>query len=399
MPDTLDPGIGDRVRVLRKRAGLTQHDLAGAVGLSVETIRKIEQGRRHASVTTLQRIARGLDLDLPSLLGKQPAVPGAPDAGVIAVRHALATVDDLLPVEDVPLPLREAERVVTLAWGSYWGGRFEPLLSLLSDALPSLRVAAHEAGNGDRPAAHELLARLYWVAACVLLRLGQPDAAWLAVRHAMESARHGDDGFLAATIRGHLAGQLLSQGRYDHAYQVATRAARDIEPRGEATPAHLSAYGSLLLTAAVASGRDWRTARADDLLAEASAVAARNGADRNDYETAFGPSQVVMQTVDVRVVTERYPDALAVARRMPADSALPLLARVRHMADCAHAYVRVGDQERALDALLAMERMAPSWIRHQSLPRLVAGELVARQRRIDPRLRSVAQRLGALSPG
>ncbi|MGH3270544.1 MAG: helix-turn-helix domain-containing protein, partial [Trebonia sp.] len=64
------PIIGQRIRELRKPR-FTQHDLAAAADVSVDVIRKLEQGRRHtASIGTLQRIARALDVDVAELFGR-----------------------------------------------------------------------------------------------------------------------------------------------------------------------------------------------------------------------------------------------------------------------------------------------------------------------------------------
>ena len=88
---------------------------------------------------------------------------------------------------------------------------------------------------------------------------------------------------------------------------------------------------------------------AAELLAEASVVAERTGVDRTDYEVMFGPSNVVMQSVDVAVVTENYARAAEVARRMPRDSALPLAARsatssTSRIRSCAWAMIRQRNQ-------------------------------------------------------
>ncbi|MGH3821720.1 MAG: helix-turn-helix domain-containing protein [Pseudonocardiaceae bacterium] len=61
--------IRDRIRELR-RGIFTQNDLAAAADVSVDVIRKLEQGRRHtASIATLAGIARALGGDLAKLLG------------------------------------------------------------------------------------------------------------------------------------------------------------------------------------------------------------------------------------------------------------------------------------------------------------------------------------------
>lgn len=106
-------------------------------------------------------------------------------------------------------------------------------------------------------------------------------------------------------------------------------------------------YGGVLLLGATSAARQGRTGAATDLLGEAVETADRAGVDRTDYEVVFGPSNVVMQSVDCSVVAEDYVAAAQMARRMPRDSALPLAARSRHLADVAHAELRLGHTQAA----------------------------------------------------
>jgi transcriptional regulator with XRE-family HTH domain len=296
--------IGERIRDLR--AGwMTQSDLAAAADVSLSLIRKLEQGQRHtASIGSLHRIARALDVDLTALLNKPASMPSAdPKSGVVAIRDALTSVDAMLGEvtdEGDPVSLAEASRVVTYAWGSYWGGRLEVLGTLLPTGLAQLRATARAVPAAQQPRAYELLAQLYTVTRCTSTRLGQPDLAWLAIRNALDAVGRGDDPLLYAMVRSAVSHQFLSQGRYDKSLRVATRAADEIEPTGDAPPAHLSAYGHLLLMAASAAGRDMRADQAVGLLDTSMEYAHRIGADRNDYETSFGVSQVTMQTVLTR---------------------------------------------------------------------------------------------------
>lgn len=152
-------------------------------------------------------------------------------------------------------------------------------------------------------------------------------------------------------------------------------------------------YGSLLLTGATAYGRAGDRPGARVLLDEARAAASRTG-NRNDYESAFGSDQVLMQTVDVELVTENYVDALSVGTRMRPDAALPLVARARHLSDIAMAHTRLGHDGPAFDTLVAMRNIAPSWMRYQSQPKEIVREL--RERSCPPALREMAQQLGVL---
>ncbi|MCA1708333.1 MAG: helix-turn-helix domain-containing protein, partial [Actinobacteria bacterium] len=318
--------IGERIKRLRKAALMTQDDLAAAAGVSTDLVRKLEQGRRHtASIVSLHRIARALDVDLGELLSRDSMPEAAPDAGVVALRQAVADVSDLLAgVEGEPLSLRDAQRSVTYLWGTYWSGKWDHLTGLLPQALLGLRATLHAADATTRPRAAEQLAWCYSVAASTLAHLGQFDAGFMAARRALDLITSGDDELLAAVLRGAVSWQLLVGGRFLDAEHVAVHAAQSIEPHGDVSVQALAVYGSLLVQVANASARDGRSAIAGDFLESARDVAQRVAVDRMDYEIPFGPSLVTMQTVDVGVVTEDYPAALAAASQMPTNPGLPL---------------------------------------------------------------------------
>lgn len=398
MATTAGESIGSRIRQLR--GDLTQRELADAAGVSVEVIRKLEQEARHtAAVPTLQKIAKALDVDVARLVGKPDSLPSRnADAGVIAIRRALTTVDDLLPNPtwgDEPLGLRDAERAVDYAWGAYWAGHYELLGSVLPTTLPQLRGTLRAAAASERPRAAEALARAYQVTGDTLVHLGQPADAWLAIRHALDAARQGDDELLGATLRVSIAWQLLVQGRYEESEQVAVAAAQSIAPTGGALPRQVSAYGILQVTAATAAARAQRAAATLDFLKEASDCAARLGnVERSEHQTTFGPAKIAMLRVDCAVVQEQYPQAIAAAADLPPNADLPLATRARHLADVAYCHMQLGHDDIAMTTLLSMEAMAPDWIHYQTLPRQTTSELIERQRRINRPLRDLARRLG-----
>lgn len=398
MDDHLDLGV--RIRRLRGKL-LSQRQLADRAQVSIDLIRKLEQGQRHtASIGSLQRIARALDVSIAELLGKPNSVPSSdPSAGVVAIRRALTPVDDLLDgdvIDTVPLTLVEAERTVTYLWGAYWAGRYQLLSTLLPNALMQLRASVHTAPATEKPRAAHALARAYQAAGDTLVHLGQQDAAFLAIREALRAARETDDHLLYAALRASVSWQLLVQGRYDESERVAVVAAKDIEPSGDVNDSHLSAYGILVVTAATAAARSQRSAAALELLATAGETANRLGYDRSDHQTTFGPVKLAMMAVDVHIVQDDFVGALTAARALPRDAALPLASRARHMADLALAYLRLGDDERSLATVLSMEQSAADWIQYQTLPRQVVAELVERERQVSAPLRELAIRIGAM---
>ncbi len=56
--------VGERVRAAREAAGLTQRDLARRVGTSQAVITRLEAGGVGATLTTLQRVATALELEV-----------------------------------------------------------------------------------------------------------------------------------------------------------------------------------------------------------------------------------------------------------------------------------------------------------------------------------------------
>ena len=66
MTDT-NTALGKRIRALRKRKGLTQEGLAEQIGASSKYIGEIERGKVNFSLDIAEKIAGGLDVDLPEL--------------------------------------------------------------------------------------------------------------------------------------------------------------------------------------------------------------------------------------------------------------------------------------------------------------------------------------------
>jgi len=56
--------VGERVRQAREAAGLSQRDLASRMGTSQAAVARLEAGGVGATLTTLQRVAAALDLEL-----------------------------------------------------------------------------------------------------------------------------------------------------------------------------------------------------------------------------------------------------------------------------------------------------------------------------------------------
>jgi transcriptional regulator with XRE-family HTH domain len=93
--------LAKRVAAARRRAGLTQAELAEASGVTDETISRIERGRYEPAVSTLFRLAEALDVSLDQLAREHdrergPSSRAASTASPI-VRRLRARIDALTP--------------------------------------------------------------------------------------------------------------------------------------------------------------------------------------------------------------------------------------------------------------------------------------------------------------
>lgn len=70
-PGPLDLNVGARIRLRRKALGITQGQLAEALGLTFQQVQKYERGVNRVSAGVLVKIARRLDMPVAALLGEE----------------------------------------------------------------------------------------------------------------------------------------------------------------------------------------------------------------------------------------------------------------------------------------------------------------------------------------
>ncbi|GEM_PF-2209914 len=85
-------GVGEEVKRLRQAKGWTQEQLAVYAGSSQPTVNLLESGKRNPSATTLEKLARALEVEVADLFPKpQTPQPSLEDAAhSAALQQALA---------------------------------------------------------------------------------------------------------------------------------------------------------------------------------------------------------------------------------------------------------------------------------------------------------------------
>ncbi|MFJ9374452.1 helix-turn-helix domain-containing protein [Streptomyces sp. NPDC101455] len=394
--------IGDRIRSLREFRDLTQEQLADRAGVSVDTVRMLEQNRRQtARIDTIRNLARALDVQLERLVGQATVTQQlSDDGGLIALRDAIQdyghlpgipTDDDL---EDPPGEDAWAESV-NAATRLYWGGGYSDLSGILPLLLRDGRATVRQTPT-ER--AWRQLALAYQLAACLSAQAGHPDWAYTAVEKQLVAAERASDPLMEGMGVSTLSWVLLRQGRWEQAQDIAVRKADELEPSFKANRNELAVYGNLLVAAACPAARRNQHDDAFAMLARAEGAATISGPVKA-YGSAFSVVDVRTQKVNTALAGEARPED---ALRFAGDVRVEDISRPVHSAayrvDVAQAQYQTGDWDGALATLLEVEEDQPEWIKFQALAAVTVREMLESERRRSSPLRSLAARLG-VEPG
>ncbi len=395
--------IGDQLGRLRSQRELTQEQLAERSGVSVDVIRKLEQGSRStARIKTLVALAGALDANVSVLI--TPRTTLAPlndqDPALNAIRQAV-TYGSVpgLDEPDEPTSDQEASLATSAAtaWRVWQHGDYSTVAAILPTLVAEARHACRDLDGDDQVAAYGHLATAYEAAAGVAIMLGTDDLAWLAAERAIAAGQQNGAPVVAASTRHWASWILRRQGRYTEAVAVATRAAEDHEPSlMRATAAELAVWGGLLVNASGAAARDEQPERADELLSFARGAAGRLGRDHTDRWSVFGPRLVAQTAVTNAVEMGDYERALHLARDVDmTEGTLPPTWEARYLLGLAQAQVEQHQDAAAVSSLAQAMRIAPEWVRYYRLARDVTLELRRRPvRRHNGGLAEVARHLG-----
>ncbi|WP_230885603.1 helix-turn-helix domain-containing protein [Streptomyces spinoverrucosus] len=303
--------LADNVRKYRRRAGMSQEELAHAAGVSPGTVRKAEQGGT-IRMETLHTLARALGVTTAALMASDAPEPvGQAEepnrVNLIQLRAALTPAvglvdQDAEAVAEEP-NLRTFQRMLQDARVLYFSDSYKSVAAqlpgLLRDAAQA--VAYYDSGDEHRQA---LLARAeaLRLAGTYLTQVRQYDIAYAAVRGAIMDARQAGDMLAAGSGVGCMCWLLVRQGRLDEAEQVAAQSMDAVEPKiTGAEPDHYAVWGGLAMEAAAAAARNNRPDEAKEYRQAARVAATAVGtAHRNvsRHWSVFGPVTVAVKALE-----------------------------------------------------------------------------------------------------
>lgn len=398
---TDDMTIGERVAFYRQRRGLTQEVLAGLVGRSGDWLRKVEHDVLPLDrLSVLRRLAHALDVSLGDLIGEPILMSWTDESSrrtVPALRVALMDHRQFLsePRHGEPPHLDTLAAEIDAQWSDYQNSRYSRLTHRLPLLITDSQAACQHYGQRDDNGlrARALAASAHHLATVFLTKLGEADLAAISASRGLADAQAAGSDLLIGSQYRAMAHALLSIGEFEQAAALARAAADRLEPElSDATPEHLSVYGTLLLIGAVASSRREDRADTTAFLTEADQTAARLGHDANHLWTAFGPTNVKIHRVTTAMELGDVQVAVDLGPRIDAH-AMPVERRVRHAIETARAYVRWNRTDDALALLLDAEQYAPEQVRYHRLSRSLVREMIRSPRPADNSIK-LAYRMG-----
>jgi hypothetical protein len=251
---------------------------------------------------------------------------------------------------------------------AFQASHYSTLGKNLPDLLVKSQHAASHAVAGKESEVHAVLSRVYQLTASFLHKYGSATVVQAAVAadRALAAAERSGDPVAIGSASRRVAKSLMYQGCSAAAVRFATSTARrlaeDLTARG---PLGLSTLGMLYLNAAVAASDQERSrgavSGAEAMLAEAEEAARRQGGDRNEDWTAFGPTNVVLHRCDVLTRFEDGWSALDAAHGLDPEAfaAMTRERRAQHLISMARASLLTRHKETAVKELLEAERLAP----------------------------------------
>ncbi|GAB2481298.1 helix-turn-helix transcriptional regulator [Promicromonospora xylanilytica] len=386
-----DELIGKRIAAHRKQRGMTQIALAQAATISVSMLRKVEQGERDCSQSTLASVARALRVDAGVLTG-QPYDTEEPQRDRIHryipdLRRALNSWD--LPIElgHRPRPLSDLEADATEVAHKLQLGRNRRLAEILPSLLTEAFAMVHATDDEqERDALGRVLLAYAHAAHTVAHQTGYEDLAasvedriqWIA-SFTNDPAAKGFAAWMRTT-------SIMRDALYEPGLRLLDTVRAEIEPGSRQNDAALLATGSLHLRSSLLAGRAGDLALAMDHVEEARQISTHLTTDTdNDWQhMAFGPSNVAIYRVASAVESGDGPRALALAEetRLPDHMLTRLPTRVaHHHTDLARAYFWQGKHDKSLQSLMVAKQAAPQQTRHHPAVREVTNLLVRTHRR------------------
>ncbi|MFD3705812.1 helix-turn-helix domain-containing protein [Nocardia sp. NPDC058658] len=399
-----DRFIGQQVRVIRARRGISQQVLADRTGLSRGAIAKYESGERPIdSRRTLLALAAALDVTIGDLTGHEqdrldPATAGFHVAvpELETVLWARGNVTDTAPPRSLD-ELTALTDTATRLRNDCDYARLGPMLApLLTDAYRRVRDA--DPGSVDR--AWDVLSAVTYGVASALRARGYYALAWTAAQESQRAATQ-TGGVAPVAAAAFSQGQIMLSrpGALPAALSTTIDTAEQLSAEVR-TVGEIETYGMLHLQGSIVAAT--LGADPEPYLLEAAEQADRlpdarpsTSVTRNE---SFGPANVTLWRMSAAMEQRDPGKVLALASTVSAADLPNDGRRAQYFVETGRAYAMQRNYRDSLYALLRAEHVAPQHVRTMAPVRELVGHMMrtARRNLTTGDLGRLAQRVGVV---
>jgi transcriptional regulator with XRE-family HTH domain len=394
--------VGERIAHARRRRGLAQSVLAGLIGRSESWLSQVERGKRSIdSHSVIEQLGRILDLAPDELVVGKNTLSARYEAAS-AIRKAMLGYDGLSALVNPRLFSGTPESLVWLRHEIrtvnrlYQATRYEEVGRRLPGLIVASELGCRYAPENQRRSYNTLRALTYHCVTSTLNRVEETELAWMAADRSLSAAEETARPVLVAVSTYRLGYVLVRLRQEETAIRLAEETAERLLRKGS-DPRASAVAGGLYLVAVTAAASRYDHTSADGFLRRAQRVADLINEDRNDFWTAFGPSNVAIHEVSAAV---DYGDARAAIKKGEVFADRHLMAglvgrRAQIRIDLAAAYAMQRKDAASVNMLLEAEELSPELVRYGGRTRDLLGQLLKREHKAStPQLRGLARRAG-----
>lgn len=384
--------IGRRARRARLRLGMTQADLAAALGKTQGWVSKMERGHIELDrVGLLNLLASELHVHPNDLIGRPYNSSPAENQWQVAAAAIMRELRryDLAPVFDgTPRPASQLWQETTRLHRLRDAAANVAIVEVLPDLLREARALAEIATGHEREEAYAIYAVCCKFAHTSAHALGHPELVAMACERAAWAARQSADPVLPAVADWMRVWDMWATADWDDAIALSDKAIRSVQEAYDlGEPLAVRAWGSLQLRAAISAARGGRRAEAQERVDYARAAADRMtehaGSPVYDrHSLTFSPGNVQIHAISVALEMHEQRKALSINRRMSPKviESLPNSRRGHHHMDLARAWLWDGNRDKSLKELEKAELIAPQLVRNHPIARSTLRSIVYAER-------------------
>ncbi|MFF4401516.1 helix-turn-helix domain-containing protein [Streptomyces sp. NPDC001480] len=373
--------IGVRMARLRRERHLTQRAVTDLTGIPYSTYTKTEQGVIAATPHVIAAFARGLRIEVATVVGQPYADDLRADELDVLIRPIRESLDvyDLGVDPDVrPRRLEELRDDAEALLVAVRAGEIKKAASNVAGLITEGTTAAHSLKSTE---GWLTLASFYRTAYDVATKLGFSDLAQLALARMDWAAQRGSDAVLGGMNQYLRALSYLREGKFEIGQRLV---ARGLSTLGQADESHERKVvtGQLHLGGAVMAGRAHDQDKALSHLQEAERIAGMTGEAVKVHYLTFGPTNVQVHRVSVLAELDQYGEAVEATTDLTIPQNWPRSRTSHHYAEVARAQMWTNDLEGSFKSLLQARKAAPQQAKYHPTVRETYAGLEAAHRRL-----------------